>query len=343
MRDHETNWIRAETWLIDHRAKSNASRARRYDADALVAPFGAGDWVLMHMPTAVKGLSQKLIDQFRGPYRVVGPHTSRAGALAPNVLDLVHVKSGATKSANVERLHLYHPSLEWLIADNVNHHGGSPVLRALSPSLGVGVRIWFRWDQGWAAATLERRANTRERLRETDGTYVPLEDSWRILDDDGSRAVVALLPSERGDGGKWNFDESSDPARRSGLLLSAPILIADVSVGDIVLVAGGPALTCGQVLHVNVDADTFVVHELGGTEPDLARRAFAHKYHDPVTNDTVFTGDPRDTYEPCISMRRPRDIVLPVFTLSSDDTLPRSVVRGLLAGGAAVAALHFGP
>ena len=58
----------------------------------------------MYMPTAVKGLSQKLIDQFRGPYRVVGPHTSRAGALAPNVLDLIHVKSGATKSANVERV-----------------------------------------------------------------------------------------------------------------------------------------------------------------------------------------------------------------------------------------------
>ena len=45
-------------------------------------------------------------------------------------------------------------------------------------------------------------------------------------------------------------------------------------------------------------------------------------------------------------MRRPRDIVLPVFTLASDDTLdtlPRSVVRGLLAGGATVAALHFEP
>ena len=41
-----------------------------------------------HSPPS-KGLSQKLIDQFRVPYRVVGPHTSRAGALAPNVLDLI--------------------------------------------------------------------------------------------------------------------------------------------------------------------------------------------------------------------------------------------------------------
>ena len=88
---------------------------------------------------------------------------------------------------------------------------------------------------------------------------------------------------------------------------------------------------------------TLVVHELGGVEPDLARRAFAPKYHDPVTNEAVFTYDPRDTYEACVSMRRPRDIVLPVFTFSSDDTLPRSIVRGLLAGGAAVAELHFGP
>ena len=86
-----------------------------------------------------------------------------------------------------------------------------------------------------------------------------------------------------------------------------------------------------------------MVHELSGVESDLARRVFARKYHDPVTNDTAFTSDPRDTYEACISVRLPRDIVLPVFTLSFDDTLPRYVVRGLLAGGAAVAALHFEP
>ena len=75
-------------------------------------------------------------------------------------------------------------------------------MRALSPSLGVSVRIWFRWDQDWAADTLERHANTRERLSETDGTYVSLKDSWRILDDGDSRAVVALLPSECGGSGK---------------------------------------------------------------------------------------------------------------------------------------------
>ena len=63
--------------------------------------------------------------KFRGPYRIVDPRTSRAGALPPNVLDLIYVKSGTTKSANVERLHLYHPSLDGLITDNANHHGGS--------------------------------------------------------------------------------------------------------------------------------------------------------------------------------------------------------------------------
>ena len=109
------------------------------------------------------------------------------------------------------------------------------------------------------------------------------------------------------------------------------------------LVASEPALAGGQVLHVNVDADSLVVHELGGVEPDLAHRVFAPKYHDPVTNDTVLTSDPRDTHEARVSMRRPRDLVISVFTLSSDDALPRSVIRGLLAGGTAVAALHFGP
>ena len=77
VRDHETDRLRAEAWLIDYRAKSNAARARRYDANALVEPFKAGDWVLMHIPIAIKAISQKLIDKFRDPYRVVGPHTSR--------------------------------------------------------------------------------------------------------------------------------------------------------------------------------------------------------------------------------------------------------------------------
>ena len=126
------------------------------------------------------------------------------------------------------------------------------------------------------------------------------------------------------------------------LLLSVPILIDDVSVGEIVLVAGGPALTCGQVFLVSVDADSLVDRELGGVDPDLARRVFAPRYHDPVTNDTAFTSNQRNTYETCISMRRPRDVVLPIFSLSSDGILPRFVVRGLFASGAAVATLHFG-
>ena len=58
---------------------------------------------------------------------------------------------------------------------------------------------------------------------------------------------------------------------------------------------------------------------------------------------SVFTNDPCDTYEVCISMRRPRDVVLPIFSLSLGGTLPRSVVRVLLESGTAVAALHFGP
>ena len=76
----------------------------------------------MHIPTTAKGRSQKPIDQFRDHYRIVGQHTSRIGA--PKVLDLTDAKSEATKSANIERLHLHHPSFDWLIADNTNHHGG---------------------------------------------------------------------------------------------------------------------------------------------------------------------------------------------------------------------------
>ena len=83
--------------------------------------------------------------------------------------------------------------------------------------------------------------------------------------------VVALLPSERSENGKWTFDASSDPARRSGLLLSVPILIADISVGGLVPAAGDPALTCGQVLRAKIDEDSLVVHELGGADPDLAK------------------------------------------------------------------------
>ena len=84
-------------------------------------------------------------------------------------------------------------------------------------------------------------------------------------------------------------------------------MIADVSVDYLAPVAGGPALTCGQFFH-----------------------------------DTAFTSDPHGTYEACISMRHPRGVVLPVFSLSSDGTFPHSAVHGLLASGAVVAAVHFG-
>ena len=99
---------------------------------------------------------------------------------------------------------------------------------------------------------------------------MPLEDTWRILGDDDDRMVVALLPTERGD---------ADPARRSGLPLSTPVLATDVSVGCFVLAAGGSALVCGKVVHVNIDADSLVIHKHGGTDPDLARRIFEPKYH----------------------------------------------------------------
>ena len=101
--------------------------------------------------------------------------------------------------------------------------------------------------------------------------------------------------------------------------------------GDLVLVVGGLTLTCGQVLRCNVDADSLVAHELGGVDLDLARRAFAPKYHDPVPGDTAFASGQRDTYESHISMRHQLDIVLPLFSLTSDGTPPRSVVHSMCA------------
>ena len=131
----------------------------------------------MHTPIANKRISHNIIGQFRGPYSVIGAHTSRTGVLERNIFDLIRVKPGMSKSANAERWHLCIPPLAWLATDNANRYGGLPILRALSLSLGTGVRIWFRWDPGWAAAMLEHRANKRERLREADGTYVSLGNS----------------------------------------------------------------------------------------------------------------------------------------------------------------------
>ena len=94
------------------------------------------------------------------------------------------------------------------------------------------------------------------------------------------------------------------------------------------------------MLHVNDDADSLVIHGHGGADPDLARRIFDPKYHDPVTSECTFT-HPRDTYEPSARVRRPRDIALAPFSLAAGGALPRTVVRGLLASSAAVATLHF--
>ena len=197
---------------------------------------------------------------------VIASRVAFTTEISPNA-----IKSGAIKSANVGRLHLYHPSLDWFVADIINHHGGLPILRALSPSLGVGVRIWFRWDQGWAAATLECYANTRERLRSRGGRHIRFcrglvadHQRWRLAC--GRRT---LSPSAAATAG--GTSTSRPIPRISGLMLSVPILITDVSVGDLVPVAGGPALTCGQVFHVNVDADSRVVHELGGVDRPTPR------------------------------------------------------------------------
>ena len=100
------------TWLGRRRGSSNtapkgiATRARRCGATTLAVPFEAGDWVVSHISVTATGYSQKLVDQFQGPFRALDTHASRAGTLAHNVLNLIHVESGATKSANVDRLSL---------------------------------------------------------------------------------------------------------------------------------------------------------------------------------------------------------------------------------------------
>ena len=118
----------AHKFLIAYRKRQQASWVARRDAESLPVPFDVGDFVIVHSPTTVRGVSTKLINQFTGPYKVVAQHRLADGSLAHNVFDLEHARTGRKlECVNVTRLHRYRPGSDFLLED---YEPGAP---ALSP------------------------------------------------------------------------------------------------------------------------------------------------------------------------------------------------------------------
>ena len=121
----------AHKFLIAYRKRQQASWIARRDAEALPVTFDVGDYVIVHTPTTIRGVSTKLLNQFTGPYKVVAQHQLADGSLAPNVYDLEHARTGRKLDCiNITRLHRYRPGSDFLLED---YEPAAPALA--SPSL----------------------------------------------------------------------------------------------------------------------------------------------------------------------------------------------------------------
>lgn len=68
--------------------------------------FKIGDFVVCHTPAAIHGISQKLANQYTGPYKIVSKQYLLDGTLVSHVFDLDHGRTRRKlKGVNIERLH----------------------------------------------------------------------------------------------------------------------------------------------------------------------------------------------------------------------------------------------
>mmetsp|Transcript_9993 Transcript_9993/g.40516 ORF Transcript_9993/g.40516 Transcript_9993/m.40516 type:complete len:484 (-) Transcript_9993:171-1622(-) len=109
---------RAREFMLAFRKRQQAAWIARRDAAMAPTTFDIGDYVIVHSPKHTKGISTKLINQFQGPYRIVGKHQLDDGSAAPNVFDLEHVRiRNPLAGVNITRLHRYRPGSDFIVLD----------------------------------------------------------------------------------------------------------------------------------------------------------------------------------------------------------------------------------
>ena len=108
----------AHEFLKAYRERRDVALKARREEYSRPLRYGVGDFVICHSPQYAKGISQKLINQFNGPFEVLAEHRLSDGTLAPNTFDLCHVRTGREMSAvNLERLHRLWPGSDFLLQD----------------------------------------------------------------------------------------------------------------------------------------------------------------------------------------------------------------------------------
>ena len=75
----------ARNFLVEYRKREHVQWKNRRAKVVTVDKFNAGDKVIVYCPSSQKGISTKLINQYRGPYEVVGLHKLSDGTEAQNV------------------------------------------------------------------------------------------------------------------------------------------------------------------------------------------------------------------------------------------------------------------
>ena len=78
--------VYADASASDPASASGSTRpGSRFVFETRPIPFGVGDFVILHTPTAIRGVSSKLLNQFTGPFKVIAEHRLANGTVAPNV------------------------------------------------------------------------------------------------------------------------------------------------------------------------------------------------------------------------------------------------------------------
>ena len=108
----------ARNFLVEYRKREHVQWKNRRAKVVTVDKFNAGDEVIVYCPSSQKGISTKLINQYRGPYEVVGLHKLSDGTEAQNVYDLKHCQHGTSLDIiNIQRMVPYREGTAHLLLD----------------------------------------------------------------------------------------------------------------------------------------------------------------------------------------------------------------------------------
>mmetsp|Transcript_14685 Transcript_14685/g.18129 ORF Transcript_14685/g.18129 Transcript_14685/m.18129 type:complete len:2254 (-) Transcript_14685:698-7459(-) len=120
VRDVVKKFEKSREFLVGVRERNQKLWKQRRSNEVTLKEFTPGEQVLVYVPTSVPEISIKLLNQYRGPYFVVGQSKNSLGEKIPNVYNLEDVRSGkALKNINIQHMVKYYPKMKPFLP-NVN-------------------------------------------------------------------------------------------------------------------------------------------------------------------------------------------------------------------------------